>query len=308
MEIIDLLELLKIREAELLLLDFGSVEIRKKNNNKYMYTHYMLDGDNYTKYIGEYTEEEYNKALNNNIKAKELKKNIRRIKSKINSLGYQETELSDSVKLNIDFARRNLANTIYKQAILEGISTTEIETENIIEGLKINNMTATDILKIVNLKHAWDFILDKYVISTKTNYNILCVISKLVLQGFYPYAGKLRTVPVSIGGTNWKPDFPFEADIKEDIERITNKKKSDIDIAIDLLLYVSKKQMFIDGNKRCAVIFANHYLISKGKGLITIPVNRVEEYKKLLMEYYETDKTKNIIPFLKDCYFDLTKK
>jgi hypothetical protein len=32
--------------------------------------------------------------------------------------------------------------------------------------------------------------------------------------------------------------------------------------------------------KRTAVIFANHYLISRGKGLIAIPVELVSEYKK----------------------------
>ena len=37
------------------------------------------------------------------------------------------------VKLNIDFAKRNLVNTIYDQAILEGVTATFVETENIIK-------------------------------------------------------------------------------------------------------------------------------------------------------------------------------
>ena len=65
------------------------------------------------------------------------------------------------VKLNIDFAKRNLVNTIYDQAILEGVTATFVETENIINGGKVNNMTSDDIMKIVNLKHAWEFILDE---------------------------------------------------------------------------------------------------------------------------------------------------
>ena len=44
-----------------------------------------------------------------------------------------------------------------------------------------------------------------------------------------------------------------------------------IDVAINLCLYVMKTQVFIDGNKRAAVIFANHYMISKGAGLLVIP-------------------------------------
>ena len=74
----------------------------------------------------------------------------------------------------------------------------------------------------------------------------------------------------------------------------------ELDIAINLLLYVMKKPIFLAGNKRSAVIFANHFLISKGKGLIAIPSEFVNEYKKLLIEYYETDNTKNIINFIKE--------
>ena len=61
--------------------------------------------------------------------------------------------------------------------------------------------------------------------------------------------------------------------------------------------------MFIDGNKRTSVIFANHYLISKGKGLIVIPEDKKEKYKELLINYYETNNKKEISKFLKEeCY------
>ena len=63
-----------------------------------------------------------------------------------------------------------MVDTIYKQAILEGVATTFADTENIIEGGKVNNMTSEDILKIVNLKHVWEFILNKNVILSNTNF------------------------------------------------------------------------------------------------------------------------------------------
>ena len=64
-----------------------------------------------------------------------------------------------------------------------------------------------------------------------------------------------------------------------------------------------KKQIFIDGNKRTSIIFANHYLISKGKGIIVIPAELTDEYKDLLINYYEgKDKTK-IKKFLKEKCF-----
>ena len=294
-EVLDLLSQRDYYLSELNNLDYGAVERR----GKYLYTHYSLDGDNLTKYIGEYTEESYNQALENNNEAKKIKKELRRINNRLDDLGFEEKELTDKVKLNIDLAKRELPNTVYKQAILEGVNTTFIKTDELIQNGIVRNMQDSDVYVIVNLKHAWQFILDEYVITYPTNYDVLCAINKYVESGFSYNAGKIRTVPVSIGGTTWKPDFPIEADIKDDINNIINKKKSDYDIAIELLLYVSRKQMFLDGNKRCAVIFANHYLISKGKGLIVIPDTKVSEFQELLVKYYETNNSKEISAFLK---------
>ena len=68
---------------------------------------------------------------------------------------------------------------------------------------------------------------------------------------------------------------------------------------ISLLLYSMKTQIFIDGNKRAAVIFANHYMISHGLGLLVIPEEEVPEFKKLLVKYYEDDDKKEISVFLR---------
>lgn len=74
-----------------------------------------------------------------------------------------------------------------------------------------------------------------------------------------------------------------------------------INLAIDLVLYVMKKQLFLDGNKRTAIIFANHYLISHALGLIVVPAENVDEYKKVLVTYYEDESKKdNIVKFLKN--------
>ena len=45
-------------------------------------------------------------------------------------------------------------------------------------------MTATDVQKILNLKHAWEFILDKDVIASKSDYYMLSYIARLVNEGF----------------------------------------------------------------------------------------------------------------------------
>lgn len=305
-KIINLLQNKELLENELKSLAYGAVEIRENGSNKYIYVHYREEGVALTKYIGEYSEELYNLILNNSIKAKELKKQIRVITKQLKELNYIEQELTSKIEQNIDFAKRHLVDTIYKQAILEGVATTFADTENIIEGGKVNNMTSQDIMKIVNLKHAWEFVLNKNVILSDTNFSLLCEINKIVEEGFYYTAGKIRNVPVTIGGTTWKPDFPIESIIKEELQEILNKNMEDVDKAVELLLYTMKKQIFIDGNKRTAVIYSNHYLISKGKGIIAIPVELTEEFKSLLILYYEGKDENRIKNFIKEkCYMEI---
>ena len=302
-EIMNLLQSKQTLEHELQSLAYGAVEIRENKSNKYIYVHYREDGVALTKYVGEYSDELYNLVLNNSIKAKELKKQIREITKKLKQLNYIEEELSEKVEQNIDFAKRHLVDTIYKQAILEGVATTFADTESIIEGGKVNNMSSEDVMKIVNLKHAWEFILNKNVILSDTNFALLCEINKMVEEGFYYTAGKVRNTPVIIGGTTWKPNLPIESVIKEELAEIFKKELNDIDRAIELLLYTMKKQIFIDGNKRTAVIYSNHYLISKGKGIIAIPAELTQEFKDLLILYYEGKDENKIKRFIKEkCY------
>ena len=305
-KILDLINQKQIQQAELNNMVYGSIEIRKKDDKDYIYTHVKEDGLQVTRYIGEYNDRLYNLILTNNIKAKSLKKTIRDIDKNLRELGYVDEELPINVSKNIDFARKHLADTIYKQAMLEGVATTLSDTESIIEGGVVNDMSSEDILKVINLKHAWEFILNKNVIMSKTDYSVLCMINRLVEEGFYYSPGMLRTTPVKIGGTSWTPELPDEATIKENINDILNSNQSNIDKAIDLLLYIVRTQAFIDGNKRTSIIFANHLLIGKGGGIIVIPTEKVEEYKKLLINYYETGNDEKIKKFLVEkCYFKL---
>lgn len=200
-EIMELLQKKQMLEHKLDLLIYGSIEAREKDDKKYIYVHYIEDGILLTKYVGNYSDELYNFILNNSIESKKIKKDIKNINKRLKALNYIERDLDDKIAITIDFAKRHLVDTIYKQAILEGVATTFADTESIIEGGKVNNMTSEDVMKIVNLRHAWEFILNKNVIQSPTNFALLCEINRFVQEGFYYSAGKVRSTPVSITGT-----------------------------------------------------------------------------------------------------------
>ena len=141
---------------------------------------------------------------------------------------------------------------------------------------------------------------------SKSNFALLCEINKIVEESIYYSAGKVRSVPLSIGRTTLKPDLPIESVIKEELDNILGRNIDSVDIAIELLLYIMKKQIFIDGNKRTSVIFSNHYLISKGKGIIVIPAELTKEFKDLLIPYYEGRDDGKIRKFIKEkCFISI---
>ncbi len=289
------------KRARIKLIPFdGSIEIKTISGEKYLYARKREGGKNKSTYIDVYSDERYELLLRQAQELRALKKDLRKIEKELASEGYTEVELSPRVLLNIDFARANVKSLIYDQAVLEGISTTFPQTDAILENGIVNGVRAQDVQKILNLKHAWEFILDKDVLQSDSNYNILSHIARMVNEGFYTNGGSVRSVPVTIGGTSYVPPLPIEIDVIDRIIEILQSSDEVIDKAIKLCLYCMKTQIFIDGNKRAAIIFANHFLIKNGEGLLVVPEAKVEEFKPLLVRYYEGNDEEKIIRFLKD--------
>ena len=277
----------------------GTPEIKERGNEKYLYVRKRVAGKQTSTYVGAYTEELYNLLLRNAREAREIRKELRSIDKQLANAGYSEDELSSDVINNIAFARANMKMNIYDQAVLEGVATSFPQTEEIIDNGKISGVTATDVQKILNLKHAWEFILDRDVIASRSDYYMLSHIARVVNEGFFAEGGRIRGVPVTIGGSSYVPPLPNELDVKEKIREIIEESDEVINTAIKLCLYCMKTQIFLDGNKRASVIFANHYLISHGGGFLVIPEKEVPEFKRLLVKYYEGEDITVIADFMK---------
>jgi len=278
----------------------GTPEIKERGDGKYLYIRKRVAGRQTSTYVGLYTEELYNLLIRNAREIREIKKELRSIEKQLTLAGYSESELPENVINNILFARANMKMNIYDQAVLEGVATSFPQTEEIIENGKVSGMTATDVQKILNLKHAWEFILDSDVIACQSDYYMLSHIARIVNEGFFAEGGRIRGIPVTIGGSTYIPPLPNELDVKEKICEITEEKGEAIDVAIKLCLYCMKTQIFLDGNKRASVIFANHYLIAHGGGFLVIPEKEVPEFKRLLVKYYEGGDISVVANFMKE--------
>ena len=190
---------------------------------------------------------------------------------------------------NVFVAKRNIVDYIWKSANLEGIAVTYPETQAIYDGGIVNGLTVDKIIAINNLKYAWQFILKNEDIDY--DFKFLCQIHKLTCDKLVldQNLGRLRTTPVNIGGTSWKPNFPIESQIKEELEELLNQsEKTKTEIAIEVMLWIMRRQMFIDGNKRVGMLFANKIMIDNGCGIITIAQENQSTFFEKLIKFYES--------------------
>lgn len=197
---------------------------------------------------------------------------------------------------NMFLAKRNIIDSIYKESKLEGIAITFPETNEIYEGRAVAGMSVDDIVKVNNLKHAWEFVLD--TIDYPIDLRYIRQLSQIIGDNIVPRAGELRSSDVNIGGTYWKPKIPNMKELSSEIDHLMLQDTSVTEKAITLMLFLMRSQIFYDGNKRVAQLAANQVMIQHGKGIISIPVEYQKDFFVLLVKYYETDQMEELKQFV----------
>ncbi len=150
---------------------------------------------------------------------------------------------------NVFWAKRNIVDYIWKSANLEGTEVTFPDTHNIYEGITTAGVSVADVVKINNLKHAWQL------------------------------------------------EATTESVVKEELAELF-QEENPMNRALNLCLYCMRKQMFLDGNKRVAMLAANQILIKEGMGILTVAQENMEEFKEKLIPFYETNQKEAVKQFL----------
>lgn len=200
---------------------------------------------------------------------------------------------------NIFLAKRNLVDSIWKSANLEGIGMTYPQTQTVIDGMSVAGFSIDEINCVNDLKHGWQMILEnidkpidiEYIKNTHRAVGKFTVANAGSFRTQYDYAG--------IGGTDWTPETPDEERFKKELAEIL-KIKDETDRAIKVMLFLMRGQFFIDGNKRISMLIANKILIENGCGLVAIPIKVRMDFLVLLVEFYETNNDEKIIKFIYD--------
>ena len=198
-----------------------------------------------------------------------------------------EKKYSMTQEENIFWAKRNLVDYIWKSANLEGIGVTFPETQTIVEGTSVQGKSIDDINSIVQLKHGWQMVFD--TIETPMDLNYIKKLHLINRRMAVINSGSLRMDEVRIAGSSYIPPTPVQDEVENRLSAIISCDKEWTEKALDLMLYLTKGQLFYDGNKRIAMLAANKLLIQHGCGIVSVSQDRLEKFFTLLVSYYEDD-------------------
>mgnify|MGYP000645796016 FL=1 len=198
--------------------------------------------------------------------------------------------------MSISMGKRQLVDSIWKSAGIEGLGTTFPNIEKILENIPVQTKR-DEVFFIVNMKRAWYFLFDN--ISNPNNISYLRELNKICMEELSYDAGNIRTAPVTIGGTSWIPELPQEdviIDKLKEIEDMSNR----LEAALEMFCFVARTQMFLDGNKRVAQLMCNKIMMQADVGIFSVPYDQIDRFKELLVNYYETNDSNKIKTFFRE--------
>ena len=198
--------------------------------------------------------------------------------------------------MSISLGKRQLVDSIWKSAGIEGLGTTFPNTEKILSNIPVTTRR-DEVLFIVNMKRAWYFLFDN--IEYPDNIMFLREVNKICMEELSYDAGNIRTVPVSIGGTSWTPEIPHERTIIDKLDEIS-KMEDRLEAALEMFCFITRIQMFLDGNKRVAQLMCNKIMMQNDIGIFSIPYDEIDTFKMLLVEFYESNDSTKIKSFFRE--------
>ncbi len=185
----------------------------------------------------------------------------------------------------VELAKRLLVDSIWRTAKIEVDGVTFPDTQEIFDGRAPEGMSVDDIVTVNNIKRAWRFLLEN--IDYPVDWQYIREYNRIIGEGLVRDAGRLREYGVRIGGTGWVPEIPAVESSRERVRGILEESEGE-DTAMLLFGAVTRGQWFSDGNKRTALMVANHQLIHDGIGVFSIPPEDKAQFVSMLLRYYET--------------------
>lgn len=183
---------------------------------------------------------------------------------------------------------KNMPQLVYMASKYEHLGTTLLDTKAILFDLSVANVKPSAIRVILNLKDAYTYAASLSRVTDVTVDTVLHI-NLLVKGAGTTGAGQFRTKDVVVPLTNeeYQPPIPNPAETTTAIRALLTADTSTTDRALTLLLWLMRSQLFLDGNKRTALVAANALLFSDNRGLLAIPEDKLHWFDWQLEKFYK---------------------
>jgi len=207
-----------------------------------------------------------------------------------NDIFVQKTQKLTPAILKKEFERL-MIELSWKSSQIEGNTYSLLDTELLIrENIEASGHKKEEAVMILNHKKALE-----YIFENKTYFKVITR-SKLeelhaILTNDLNISKGLRTSPVGIVGTNYKP-ISNQHQINEAVEKLVtqvNLLQNPVEKALITVLMISYIQPFEDGNKRTGRILANAILLANNYCPLSYRSIDEKEYKKAVIIFYENN-------------------
>ena len=214
-----------------------------------------------------------------------------------------------SLKENIFLAKKVLVVQIHNLSRFENCQTTLLQTEQILNGQNVASASLGDIQTILNLKRAYQYVIRHISDGFPVDISLLKKINSIVAQEDSLAPGDFRTGTVGVtlvDGSRHTPPAISEVEVQNLFGQIANRSRSTTETAIRSMLAFMRQQIFWDGNKRTATLFANALFIEKGCGILEISELQMPEFNEKLSAFYRTSDDSDVVAFLyQNCIFGI---
>ena len=229
--------------------------------------------------------------------------NPKHVRTEFNAINRDiEQRIVMDKKTTVFLAKKLFTELVFNTAYIEGVNVTFPQTQTILDGGIVNQVPVSDIQTVLNLRDAWRYCINNF--ESTTNYDFLCKINEMVSRNESLAWGSLRTGKVSISGTEYIPEIPREDEVKEELHKILAIPDT-VEKALESFCYIVYHQLFWDGNKRTATIFASKILMEAGIGILSIGKSEGEKFNENLLRYYDTGDSKELKECLKTCILSM---
>ena len=104
-------------------------------------------------------------------------------------------EAEKAVEFNVFYAKRNVVDSIWKEAIIEGVNITYPQAKVIVEyNQTVEGLTVTGTITVYNLKLAWNYLFEH--LNSLVDFEFVAKINSILGASLVHNAGCIRNIPV----------------------------------------------------------------------------------------------------------------